>query len=143
MSDVNTPITGKDVRVVLTINGAVRQVQDQVTKFSAKPVYDEIVTKNLGVTGSKIDKVLTHWEGSIELAVERATLDELVDTVNAARRNRVPVVINITETISYRDGSSKRYTYPDIKADFESSASRGEAKTFTINWKSGQDRIAS
>ena len=142
MADIDLPASGKDTSIRVVIDGVLKLLQDQVTRFTAKPTYDEIVTKPMGVSGSKIDKEFVGWEGSIELAVNTATLDEMMDAINAALIARVPVVINIVDTSHYRNATSKTYTYPDVKLDYDRSGQRGEAMKVTLGWKTGQNRIA-
>ncbi len=142
MSDIDLPISGKDTQIRVVVDGALKLVQDQVTRFTSKATYDEIVTKNLGTSGSKIDKEFVGWEGSIELSVNASTLDSLMDVINAALIARVPVLLNIVDTTYYRDGSSKTYTYPDVKLEYDRNVSRGESTKATLGWKTGRNRIA-
>lgn len=142
MSDIDLPSTGKDTQVRVIVDGVLKLIQDQVTRFTAKTTYDEIVTKNLGTSGSKVDKEFVGWEGSIELSVNTATWDAVMDIVNAALIARVPVLINIVDTTYYRDGSSKTYTYADIKLDYDRNVQRGEATKVNVGWKTGRNRIA-
>lgn len=143
MPDENLEVTGKDVSLLLMVNGQIKQVQDRVTSFNSQPTYDEIQVKHLGRGGSSVGKEFVEWSGTLELVVSDATADEFIDEVNASLKLRVPMKIDITEVIRYRNGTSKVYTYPDVKCEFERSTTRGEANTVTINWKTGLDRIAS
>ncbi len=140
MPDTDLPITGKDVSLVLLLNGVPRSVTDQVTRFEAKPVYDEIQIKNLGRSGSQIDMPFSHWEGTIELAISNSAIDDMIDLITLARRNRIPLEINATEIIRYRDLTSAGYQYRDMKLAFDRKTVRGESNTITIAWKSGVDR---
>lgn len=143
MADADLPISGKDVKVTITVDGVLKQVHDQVTNFTRKQVHDEIETKHLGKTGAMYDQVFVRWEGTIEFAESRKVLDDIVDALSVAREARVPVVINITELVHYRNMTSKKYTYPDVSiGDVESSAARGEARKFSLPWKCGNHRIA-
>ena len=142
MPDLDLPVSGKDTQILISVDGVLVNVVDKVTSFNSRAVYDEIETKGLGTTERYIDKVPTGWEGDIELAVSRRTIDEIIDTIHAAQRARVPVLINIRSTTTYRNLTSKSYTYPDCKLDFESRERRGEARTVTLGWKTGLDRIA-
>lgn len=142
MPDTSLPASGKDTSVTLSLDGALKQVQDQVTRFTCKPMYDEIVSKSLGKSGSNIDKEFAGWEGTIEFDVSNGTVDEMFDLINAALQTRIPTLINIVDTTHYRDLSSKTYTYPDVKLDYDRRTARTEATKITVNWKTGLDRIA-
>mgnify|MGYP001562527744 CR=1 FL=1 len=142
MADIDLPVTGKDTKIVVTVDGALKLVADQVVGFDAEARYDEVTTKNLGVSGEKIDKELLGWGGTIELKAQAATLDEMIDVVNAALIARVPVLLSINDITTYRSGVVKAYTYPDVKLDFKASKRRADAQTVTIGWKTGRDRIA-
>ena len=139
--NVNLPIKGKDVSVQLLVGGGLRSVAHAIG-FDEKPVYDETITKPLGRDGSLIDKNFTHWEGSIEFEETRGDLDDIIDEMHFARKNSLPYIINIVRTFSYRNGTSRSYTYPDCELDFEASSRRGESVTKTISWKCGNHRIA-
>ena len=142
MADIDNPITGKDVRVQLFVDGALQQVQDNIIRFEETPVYDEIQTKHLGKSGSTIDKVFTHWEGSFEAANSRKEIEQIIDAVTAARIARVPVLVNIVRSNTYRDGTSKSHTYLDCKLEFSTTTARGESQSSTVSWKTGVDRIS-
>ena len=141
MIDVNLPITGKDVRLSLIVDGAPIAVNDQITEFDAKPVYDEVQTKHIGVAWSSIDKIPTHWEGSFKITHNSSAMDDIVDEINAKRVARIPMLINVYVTYHYRNGTSRTYGYIDCKLEFDSSGSRGDAVSSTVSWKSGNDRI--
>ena len=140
MADTDLSIEGKDVKLTITLDGIIKRIADQVTNFSSKPVYDRKEIKTLGTADTQIDDVLVAWEGDIELAVNRKTIDEMMDTIHAAQRARIPVVVNIREQVNYRDGSRKTYIYRDCKVQISRSFRRGEASSFSLNWKSGTDR---
>ena len=142
MSDLDLPASGKDTQIRIVVDGVLKLVQDQVTRFTAKATYDEIVTKNLGTSGSKIDKEFVGWEGSIELSVNTAAWDEIMDLINAALILRVPVLINIVDTTYYRNASSKTYTYADVKLDYDRNVQRGESTKAPVGGKTGRNRIA-
>lgn len=141
MSDIDNPVTGKDTQLRVLVDGVLAIVQDQVTKFEANAEYDEVETKFMGKFGREIDKVLLGWAGSIEFRKSRRELDDVIDIVNEARKNRIPILINVVETTRYRNGVARTYVYPDIKPEFQRSSSRGEADTVSWPWKSGRDRI--
>lgn len=141
MSDIDLPVTGKDIRLQLLVGGALVLVSDEVTEFEDSDENETIVTKPLGTSRRMVDKVHEGHSGTITLANARATIELLRDSINAARRNRVPVLVNVTRRIFYRDGSTIGHTYRDIKIDFSSSDSRGDTRTVTLNWETGEARI--
>ena len=67
----------------------------------------------------------------------------MIDLYNAALKTRTPYSISIVDSTHYRNGSSKTYSYPGCKLEFDSRSARGEATTKSLRWKSGEDRIAS
>jgi hypothetical protein len=140
--DQNLPSSGKDTKIVITVDGALKEVVDQVTNFTAKAIYDEIVTKPMGQSGSLVDKEFVGWEGDIELALNTAEVDEMMDLINAALIARIPLLLVITDTSHFRDGTSKTYTYPDVKLEYDARKKRGEANGITLRWKTGKNRIA-
>lgn len=144
MSDLDLPIEGQDVSVTVTVGGNLELVQDQVTSFTRKSMSDEGVTKNLGTDGSKIRNVFSHWEGAIEFAESRKTLDDINDAVMLARRRNLPVEIQIVEKVTYRNATKATYTYLNIVwGDVESTAVRAESRKTTVPWKSGVHRLTS
>lgn len=137
----NVPINGQHVSVELVLNGVPVKVTDQVVNFTAKPEYQTIETRPLGSTGVKLDKIPDGWSGQIEVARSTAAVDDLIDAYNAARNAGIPVLINISQAVSYLDGTSRRYVYPDVVLDFDTSARRGESVNTRIDWRCGTDRI--
>jgi len=142
MADTDLPISGKDTKLTLVVDGTLVDVVDKITNFSSRATYDTMETKGLGTTETHIDKVLVGWSGDLEIAVARKTIDELMDVIHAAQANRVPVVINIHDTTHYRNGTSKSYVYPDCKVEFEARKRRGESQTASLSWATGKDRVA-
>ena len=140
--DQTLPASGKDTQITLSIDGALVNVIDQVTSFSARAVYDDVEHKPLGTSEVYIDKEPTGWEGDLELAASRRTVDEFMDQVHAAARARVPTVVSIRETTHYRNGTSKTYVYPNVKIGIESRSRRSEARSITLSWRTGIDRYA-
>jgi hypothetical protein len=140
MADTDLAIEGKDVQITITLDGAIKRIADMVTGFSANPVYDRKEYKLLGTTDTTIDDLLVGWDGTINLAVARKTIDEMMDLIHAAERARGASVVNIREQVNYRDGSRKTYVYRNCKLQIQRSFKRGETSSFTLNWKSGTDR---
>ena len=139
MADTDLPTTGSDAQIQATVDGALVLLLD-VTSSRIREITDEIQTKALGEQGSKIDHEFSHYEGELELAESGAGAQDLQDLVAQARANRVPVIINITASTAYRDGTRRRHLYRDCKFNFEQSATRGSANTYTLPWKSGNLR---
>jgi len=142
MADIDNPVTGKDTSIQLTQNGTLIQIQDQVTGFSVDVQMDEITTKNLGRSGSRNDQEFVGWKGSIDITTSTASADEFMDTIVAAAIARVPMRNNIIDRTMYRNGTSAQYTYPDCKFTFSKRVKRGESTTVTLNWMTGENRIA-
>ena len=140
MADIDLPISGKDTSIMVQLAGIPQGVQDKVLRFEAKPVFDEITSKHIGKSGSDIDNEFAHWEGTIEFSISSGIVDDLLDTVTQARIDRVPVLINATENINYRNGVSRSYQYLDLKLQFDRKTVRGEANTISVPWKSGVNR---
>lgn len=142
MADTDLSATGKDTSITFSINGAPIQVQDKIKNFNAKPMITETVGKYLGRSGSSIGQEFDGWEGSFEVDQSTAAMDEGFDLVVAAIIARTPVVLLITDTTYFRDGTSKTYTYPDVKITVEKKVTRGENTTHSCTWKTGSNRIA-
>ena len=142
MADTDLSATGKDTSVTFSINGAPIQVQDKIKNFNADPMISEQMGKYLGRSGSSIGQEFDGWEGSFEVDSSTAALDEGFDLVVAAIVARTPVVLLITDTTYYRDGTSKTYTYPDVKITVGKKVVRGENTTHPVKWKTGSNRIA-
>jgi len=142
MADIDNPATGKDTSITLTQGGRLIQIQDQCSGFTSDVQMDEISTKNLGRSGSRNDQEFVGWKGTIDVTVSTATVDEFIDTIVAAAIARVPMLNNIIERTHYRNLTSKQYTYPDCKFTAGKRVKRGEATTVTLNWVTGENRIA-
>jgi hypothetical protein len=143
MADENLPLTGKDVFLDITLAGVPQGLGVQATSFVERARFEEIETRKLGTSEIDIDQVHVGWEGTIEFAQSGRGLEILIDAYIAARRGRLPVLLTITRTKNFRDGTSIPHTYPDVKiTGFESASRRGQAGTVSMPWKSGLDRIA-
>ena len=142
-SDTSLPVTGKDIRVQVIVNGDLKIVSDEVTEFEDSDENETITTKPLGTSRRLIDKIHEGHSGTITFKNARKTIEQIRDEVNLARKNRVPIEINVSRSIFYRDGSSIKHVYNDLKLDFSSTDSRGDARTVTMNWETGEPRIAS
>lgn len=141
MSDTDLPVEGRDVKLLILLNGALQRVVDQVTSFSANAAYDRVETKPLGTSDRKLDDVLTGWEGSVELSVSRPAVDDLMDQIHTAQRNRTALEVQLREQVLYRDGSRRTYLYREVKLQVATTNTRAEARKTTLNWASGTNRI--
>lgn len=142
MADTDLSATGKDTSITFSINGAPIQVQDKIKNFNADPMISETMGKYLGRSGSSIGQEFDGWEGTFEVDASTAALDEGFDLVVTAIIARTPVVLLITDTTYYRDGTSKTYTYPDVKITVGKKVTRGENTSHPVKWKTGSNRIA-
>lgn len=142
MASASLDVTGKDSKLILTQNGVLIAVVDQITEFSASATYDEVRTKHLGRSGSRVQKEFVGWEGSLGFTRQNSALDDLIDQLNVFRKNRVPYIMNIAHSIFFRDGSTRGWIYRDVEIEFETSTTRGEADTITSSWVTGNDRVA-
>jgi len=141
VSDIDLPVEGRDVAVMVMVNGQIKRLVDQITNFTSNAVYDRMETKPLGTADVLIDDVAVGWEGTIETAVSRATVDDFMDEVHAAQRARVPMAVQIREQVRYRDGTVRTYLYPECKLQVATTNVRAEARKTTLNWKTGKNRI--
>lgn len=142
MADTDLPVTGKSTSITVLLGGVVKALTDQITSFSAKPSITEVATKNLGQSGSKVDTEFDGWEGSMEVSDSNGAASDIVDAMESASRLRLPLSVIITETVSYANGTSRRYTYTEVKIiSSDSSNSRGQARKITLGWKTGKQRV--
>lgn len=142
-SDTSNPVTGKDFRLTFARDGGLVEVQDAVVSYECEPQYETVESAHLGTTTKNIDSVLTGWRIQLEVSLKTKEIDEFLDAVHAASTLRIPVVLTAQEQISYRDGSSKRYTYINLKLTAApKSARRGDAATHRLTFMTGDDRIA-
>jgi hypothetical protein len=144
MAETDLSVVGKDTKLVATINGAPFRVHDQITSYNVEALINETETNVLGKSASKFDSQHRGWQLSIELAVNNADADEVVDTLLAAYRAGVPVAWAFMENTRFRDGSSKGYTYPGLRMTAASKrVSNGETTKISITAKTGAARVAS
>lgn len=141
MSDVNLPKSGKDSKLELVVDGVPMGFTVSITRCSARAKYDTVEVKHLGTNDVDIDKEPIGWEGELEISVKDSGLDDFIDAWNLARRNRVPTLINLTNTKIFRDRSSVTHVYPDVKIEFGGDQQRGQADTIRMPWVTGLDRI--
>src|SRR5687767_4984440 len=138
MADTDLPITGKDAKLVMLVEGTPVLIADAVVNSAAEEVLATIETEHLGTSDVDVDVEHKGWKGDLECSVKNSAIDEMVDAVALAGRNRTPLVINVVETERYRDGSSASYTYPDVKITAAAgSRRRGEVTTRRISWRTG------
>lgn len=144
MSDTDLAVTGKDAQIVFLQDGLPRLVHDVVVTHSAEPILSEIAQKHLGTSDVDVDIEHEGWKGELEVSVKDTTLDGIIDVTISKIRLRVAGVLNLVETTRYRDGTSRTYTYPDIKiTGAPKSLKRSEASTMRMQWRTGKNRIAS
>lgn len=141
MADQDLTITGKDVSVEMLVDAVPMKLADKVVRFTERAVYQRVESRHLGTSDVDIDTEPDGWEGEIEISRKTSALDDFVDAYNLARANRVPVLILITSTKRYRDGTSKTHTYLDCKIEFSTDAQRGQAVTSRMPWRSGKQRV--
>lgn len=143
MADSDLAATGKDTSVTVIYDGVVIGVYE-VTRERATPMIDEVKTAPIGTTMTQLDEIVTGWELSLDIAVSRKDLDELMDLIIAASRARIPGLLVLSVKTKYRDLSKKTYTYVDCKVSaYEVGGARAEARQGRLTAKTGQDRIAS
>lgn len=144
MADTDLAITGKDAKLVLLVAGAPVLIADAVVNSSAEEVLTTVEQKHIGTSDVDLDVEHEGWKGEVEASVKNSAIDEMIDEIALAGRNRTPIVINVVETERYRDGTSSTYTYPDVKITAASgSRRRGEVTTRRISWRTGKARIRS
>lgn len=136
------PATGKDTKITITIDGALKKVFGKVVNHRKSVQKTTITTKVIGESGSYIDKEFDGIEGTVEIATDSKSIDEAIDLIDAAEIAGVPVVVALVETTKYRDLTSKTYAYADIKIDWEHEARRGDAQKHTFKWVTGLPRAA-
>lgn len=141
MADADLAITGKDVSVELLLNGIPVKIIDQVVRFTEKAEYQTIETRHIGSNNVDIEREPDGWSGEIEISRKTGDLDDMIDQYNLARRNRIPVLILITRTLKFRNGTSRTHVYADVKLDFGSDSARGSNVTTRVGWRSGVERI--
>lgn len=141
MADQDLPVTGKDIRVQVVVNGQLVITSSQATAFEDSDDNEEIVTKPLGTSRRFIDRIFEGHSGSITFANSAPDLELIRDEINTARTLRLPIIVNVTRRIFYRNADSVAHTYSDLKVDFSSSDSRGEAREVTMAWTTGEPRV--
>ena len=138
----NLFVKGKDHAIEVVQGGALLNVIDSVTRFNADPTYDSIETKVLGKTGQTIERVPTGWSGEIEAKAKGPAIDDLLDAYNAALNTRTPIIVNITESVTYTDGSRRRFVYPCVQLEISKSTQRGESTVYRMAWVTGTERLS-
>lgn len=142
-ADTSNPITGKDAKITLLSDGVLVEIQDAVTNFESEPQYETVETKPLGSTAVLHDATHIGWRLQVEVSMVGKEIDEFLDAVHAASKLRVPLTIAAQESISYRDGTSKRYTYVNLKlTGAPKQLRRGDAGSHRLTFMTGDDRIA-
>lgn len=141
MPSNQTPTAGQNVQVEVVVDGIPAEVTGDVVSFTENAQYQKLESRPLGSTEVKITHIPDGWAGEIEIDVRNGALDRIIDALNLARRNRVPTLVNITQTKFFEDGSSVRYTYPDVVLDFGNTSRRGEFVKTRLGWRTGKDRI--
>ena len=142
-SDTSNPVTGKDFRLTFARDGGLVEVQDAVVSYECEPQYETVETKPLGSTAVLHDATHIGWRLQVGVSMVGKEIDEFLDAVHAASKLRVPLTIAAQESISYRDGTSKRYTYVNLKlTGAPKQLRRGDAGSHRLTFMTGDDRIA-
>lgn len=143
MADTDLTITGKDVQILIMLNGVPVGIVDAVVMFTVQKVIDTIEQKHLGTTKVNVDTEHAGYKGELEISNRDGAIDTMLDAMEAAAELRVPYKFSIRSVARYRNGTARPYTYPDCKiTDASMSATRAEASTHRLSWRTGEKRIA-
>jgi len=144
MADTDVPVTGKDTKLSVLVDGAIKLVEDQIVNCTVKPMIDEVTTKVLGESGSKVDAEYAGWELEIEFAPSTSATDDIVDVLESSKRLGIPALVVVAVTTNYRDLTKKTHTYTNLVLTASSrSARRATAQSHSLTFKTGDQRIAS
>lgn len=138
---MSLPITGQDTVILILENGALIDTIDQVISCTQEPRYQDLEVKPIGTSKTLPFKDLNGWSGQLEVAVQRPAVDDLIDRVNASRRTRSRMRIDLRVTDRYRTGETRSYTYPDVQLSYSKRVRRDDPTTVTLDWNTGSDRI--
>jgi len=143
MADTDNPVTGKDTKLSILVDGVSKLLQDQIVSFEANPIIDEIGTKVLGSSGQKIDAEYAGWELMIEFAPSTGAVDEIVDVLESSRRLGLPTSVIVADTTTYRDLTKTTHTYLElVMVTSKRSKRRAQAQNHALNFKTGKQRIS-
>lgn len=142
MPDQSLPTTGENTKVELIVDGVPMKIIDSVVRFSADAQFKKVESEHLGTHNVDLNYIPNGWSGELEVNRRNGQLDDFIDAYNLARRNRVPVLISITNTMLFEDGTSRTHTYPDVKVEFATSQQRGQNVTTRMPWRCGVDRVS-
>lgn len=141
-TDDTNPITGIDSAVALLLNG-VPQRKAKIERFTAKVSTQKTESRPLGSTSKHIDVIPDGWEGTFEVHERNSTMDDLYDAYILAKRTRIPVVITLSQSKKYKDGTVRTHTWLNVQlTEFESSFERGSNVKQQLSWATGDDRIS-
>jgi hypothetical protein len=141
MATTNKPIHGRHIKAELLLNGVAQDAQVQITDMTANTRQTQIETKVLGNVSPILDNDVEGWEGTITCASRSKSLEQFINAYITAKRNNVPIRIDLVEQITYRDGTGLNNVYPDVEVDFSRSAKRASATEIKFNWATGEHRI--
>lgn len=142
MADTDLPVTGKDTSIVIIVGGTTQALFDQIEDFSAEQVVSTSIFRPLGTSTRKIDKEPEGYKGTFTVRTSTNAASLMEDILDAASRARLPTTVNIVRTTRYRNGTATTHIYRDCKLDFSSKMKRGEQDATTVNWDSGEARVA-
>lgn len=136
------PITGKNVKVELLVDGVPQKIIDQVIDFSEEERAQTVETQHLGTDDVQIRKLPMGWGGQITLSRKSGQIDDFIDAYDLALRNDMPTLISITSIKYFDDGTSRTHIYPDCTIEgISTSAQRSQNVTTRLPWRCGTGRI--
>lgn len=141
MADPTLALTGDGVKIELLFNGFPQKLIDCVTRFTAEARFQEREGRYLGTTDVDVDQRPDGWAGEIEVERKNGQLDDFMDQYRLLQKSGLPFIVIITANLFYRDGSNRLHIFQDCKINYSLSASRGEAVTSRLTWRSGKERV--
>lgn len=142
MADINTPTTGAETTLSLSIDGVPVLIAAQVDNVTENEEATIVDHKPLGTMTTKLAVDYGGWGGRISAKPTNGLLPAALDTLETAARTGLPSIVTMTVARTFRDGTSQAHMYTNVVlTQAGGSRQRGQMDTIELNWRSGDQRV--
>jgi hypothetical protein len=113
---VSQRIKGQDTTLTIFRSGQMENTLTDVVSFNATFKFEKLPQRYLGETTIRYDEIFGGVEGKVKLHLHSEAFTLYIQAVEArARRQQPTTVFNFTTTLTFPNGDSPVFTFPDVK----------------------------
>lgn len=143
MAETNTPTSGSETSITVTLNGKPILINSQVDSVSEQQSVTLMEHKPVGSMVRKTAQDFGGWSGRISAKPTNTLLRGMLDTIESAARLGLPTDVKLTVRRTYRDLTPEVNTYTAVRlSQTGGTRQRGQFDTIEIAWESGEQRVS-